>query len=245
MERKGNYREQLAIYEYITDVLGNGKDNGFYGSTLHNSVNTKRGDFYSEDDKQAMAAIWRFAIENLLHIKPEEAGYILDKKLVRALHLNTTEFVFKDNFACHFGYFYILAYAYPDIYSDPFRNETMDAYFRVAKKGRYINSKINYKYPNEFFTDIMVSKRMYYICNYLVETYLGNIASSKELYDFFADEKKARAFLVSHSLASASNRQVYSAYTSALSFFHYNVSEKFRNDLYYFQILLKQEIKKG
>lgn len=247
----GNMKN-IAVSEYRA-VLGNLKRSQFYSNTIDDKIDENgpqksRHHEYTEQDKRNMAAIWQYAIEELLHLNPHDAVKYLDDTLVKALRLDTTLYVFEvEGVVFHGDYSYVLEYAYPNIYknANSIRVETISEYERVTKKGIYSNDKNKYNFRKGFFDDINAPHRMSILCDYIVKNYLGHLGSVKELYEFFGNEPVAKKFLIEMGLTDVNGRRVYQNFSDALSFFHNSKLGKDHehyNELYYYQELLKRDM---
>lgn len=193
-----------------------------------------------EENLVEFGNIWRYAISHLLRWTPAEAEKYLDENIVKLICLDKTLYVLGDKERACFGdYKFALRYAFPDEIKYEFREETIDDYLKVAKLGKYENDKSVAKYPKKFFSNIEGMNRANILLNYLRNTYLSDM-STEQLYSFFADSTKARSWLKKKSLEDP----IIKIYMSPLDYLHRAISNKERNNLFYYTEILNKRLKK-
>ena len=157
--------------------------------------------------------IWRYVIEKILHLTPEEALKYLNKEVLYDVKLDKTFSLLDetfDNYVANNSKY--LNIVYPDKIAYNLKIETINIYSRVVK-GEIFTNKVGIKVPNSFWLDNDGRKRAIYVLEYLINKYLSYM-TIEEKYHFFGC-KKGIAFLNKWHIKGALTKN----YTSVLDYF--------------------------
>ncbi len=218
--------KNLCLYEY-EEILAGRKTS--FSAAFSSKTN-------SNENKEAVGVIWRYAVEHLLKWTPEEAAANMTDEIVEMLCLNRTFIGVGYNPLTEYksDYRFILQYAFPGVIKYDFKQQTIDEYERTAKKGKYEGSKKDFKFPKKFFVGTEGIDRSHILMNYVCNLYLSDMTSS-ELYEFFANEEKAKKWINSMHLELALKL----IYKDPLDFYHESAPATKRNDLLYYNYRVK------
>lgn len=220
--------QTLDIYEYENLLLGNGE-------RIHKYFEGKS----SREQKQIVGNIWNYAITHLLKWTPQEALTYMTTDLVNMLCLDKTIVYLGINPSKYYigsDYRFVLQYAFPDVISYNFKDETLSDYKRVVKQGIWQNDKVEYRFPKNFFYGEEGIQRASIIMNYICDTYLASM-NLRERYEFFADKPNAIKWLIDKGLENVLTQ----IYPTPLDYFYNSQIHTSQNDFYYYSNLLNQE----
>ncbi len=221
--------EKLNIYEY-EELLTDQKQ-----SFKHSFKNDDSG------NKKEVGVIWKYAIEKILNWTPKEALTYLTPQIAEQFCLDKTLIGIGVNDKKNFisNYAFILQYAYPDIIKYDFYDETIEVYLKSAHLGPYKNDTDDIRLPKKFFSDDYGFDRADILLNYVVNLWLSGMSIS-ELYEFFAQTNKAKSFLKSKKLGLV----LRVLYDTPLEYFHNSISGDKKDDLIYYNIVLREAVNK-
>lgn len=222
---------QEVIYEYEDILMGKRKN---FGTSL---------DGNKKEISEKVGAVWKYAVVHLLKWTPQQAVKYLTYDIVKMLCLDKTfnKMNFKPERTYIGDFRLFLQYAFPDEVRMGLTEQTISEYERIAKIGKWANDQNNeIRYPKKFFTDESGMKRAAILLNHVISLYLSTY-TIEELYDFFANKKKAIKWLREKSL-EAPCKDVYDGDT--LEYFHFSLPFYKQNYLYYSLALINEEYQK-
>ncbi len=221
--------ERLNIYEY-EEVLTGKKQNficSFKGSRKDNEIE--------------VGNIWRYAITQLLKWTPVEADKYLTMDIVNMLCLDKTfcGIDFDPSYEFMGDFKFVLKYAFPDDIKYSLKEQAISEYEHVMKMGKWANSEENYRFPKKFFLNNDGIERALYLLNYVISLFLSDM-SIEELYDFFADQRKATRWLNMKKLGVPLKY----AFQDPLEYFHESLSWDNKEPFYYYNKKIEREYAK-
>ncbi len=222
--------DNLYIYEYEEILLGNKKD---FDVTFLGV-----GQVVTERDFKIAGVIWRYAITHLLKWDAKTAEKYMTTEIVEKLKLNKvlTKIGYKKKKMYAGNYQFILQYAFPDEIKFDKRARAIAAYQRKVHLGKWVGDKTEYRYPKKFFTGEDGIENSNIVLRYVINQYMGDM-STQELYDFFADERAAKEWLINKELGEP----ITIVYESPLEYLHYALPLSRQNKIEYFNHRIRRE----
>ncbi len=221
-----SFTESTVIYEYEEILLG--KKNSFLASL--------KGDGY--EIRRRVGDVWRYAITNLLGWTPQEAVTYLTDDIVKTLRLDKTLKGVGFNFGKEYAgdYKFVLRYAFPGEIHFDLREQSVEEWEHVAKRGKWKADAKPYRYPKKFFSDQDGINRADLLMRHVVNLYLSG-KTTTEKYLFFADAKESYKFIKKHCLDKPLNR----IYGDPLEYFHSALPPVERDVFMYYTIKLNRD----
>lgn len=201
----------------------------------------KSSNIPQEKKNEAIGAIWRYVITELLGWTAEEARVNMTKKIAKQLKLDKL-LEGLDMGSCwksafNGDYTYVLQYAFPDEIKFNESQQAVEAWFAVNKLGKYSVNKENVRYKKNFFSgergrehSIVIMRRG------VLGTYFSD-CTVDELYNFFGNKKSALKWLERYNLDIV----VRTLFDSPLSYFHESLPVQKRNLFFYYQEIIREE----
>lgn len=195
-----------------------------------------------KDNQIEVGNVWRYAITELLGWTPKEAVNNLTMDIVKMLCLDRTfrAINFNPSFEYKGDFKFVLRYAFPEDIHYSLRDEAISEYNHVAHINKWSGVSDEYRYPKNFFIGEDGILRAKYLLNYVIGLYLSDYSVEK-LYDFFADEKKAKRWINSKKLSVP----LHLTYLDPLDYFHESLSYANQNEFYYYNHRIKQFYEKN
>ncbi len=182
--------EQDIIFIYEEMLLGQNAAN--FSAACEGSLRERQ---------HVIGVIWRYAITHILHWTPEQALTFMDRKIMQALCLEKTlrklDIVLSST--RYLDLRQILQYAFPKEISYSLEHQAIEEYRHVMKMDEFQYDTTPYRFPKGFFRAFEGMQRAGVIIKYAIETYLGD-KTLYQIYHYFGDETKGRAWLKSHHL---------------------------------------------
>ena len=175
--------------------------------------------------------IWRYAVTHLLKWTPEQAAVYMTESLARMLYLDKTyeKTGFKKTIDGTPDFRVLLSYAFPKRIRIDEKAEAIEEYKHKAKLEKWGNECVPYEYPKGFFIGKEGIQRATWLLEYVINLYLRDNMTNKDLYAFFAPKKKAKKWLASKDL----DYPLKIIYKNALDYYHYSLAFEYRDDFLY------------
>ena len=198
----------------------------------------------------AAGNIWRYAITKILGWTPQQAVVYLTSDIVKTLQLDKTlpgidKYPGRDYFQ---DYRFVLQYAFPGVIKYDLKDETIAEYEHAGKLGKWANDTSAHKIPKCFWLDADGIERSNILLRHVIALYLGGSMNRDELYEFFSNKRKAKAWLNSKKL----NKVLEYIYPTPLAYFHDSLPYNEQDDVTYYNYVLKdlyneqkKQVKKG
>ena len=195
----------------------------------------------SASKEEIFGIIWRYAIGYVLDWDPRDAAVNFNSDILEKMKLSWTfEYAgINYNSRRYFNFRLPMSIAYPDSVRYSLTDEVNDFTDKALCIGNYSGCSDKYTYPKGYFLGAIGLKRVNLAVKHVIGVYLGNM-SNRELYEFFADTKKAKKWLINKRLWI----HVKSYYESPLKCLHDSLTGDKKSELYYQNILIREQLKK-
>ena len=187
--------------------------------------------------EHSFAVIWRYAIEDIMGYRPEEAKDALNQAIVKVLYLDRT-LQYVDIPYSNTGYFDFtraLSIVYPNIYHYDMREEVEEEYKKILGVGQWKHNTKQYIALKGFFVGGEGLERAKILLNLAIERFKGT-ATVSELYEFFSNSQEAKKWMRAVKIWTYIKPYV----QIPLDFFHMAYSE--RSEIMYYNQKVKNII---
>lgn len=147
--------------------------------------------------REVFTILWRYAIEDIMGYKPEEAGGVLNHSIIKSLLLDRT-FKYVDiiyNGSGYFNWNRPLSIVYPNIYHYSVYEEVESEYQKLLRIGPYKHAAEPYALPKGFFSGGEGFVRAKIIVQLAIR-YFKNDCDPEQLYEFFGCQNEAKKWLI-------------------------------------------------